>query len=54
MATSCDPINGFCKCDKGWEGKRCDKPCRSDKFGENCAKNCQCSPGQLCNPVDGK
>ncbi|XP_045583404.1 protein draper isoform X1 [Procambarus clarkii] len=49
----CHPWFGICECKAGWAGETCTRACPFYKFGEKCAKNCQCRNGAFCDPVDG-
>ena len=51
---SCDPISGFCSCDPGYHGDRCDTPCPLGTFGKDCQSKCRCMNGSVCGHVSGK
>lgn len=49
----CDPYDGKCLCQKGYQGSRCDMICPPDHYGENCQEICQCKNNGTCHHISG-
>lgn len=58
---TCDCLNGgscqarsqSCRCQPGWTGGRCEEPCLSGFYGEECALSCGCGDNSTCSVMTG-
>lgn len=50
---ACDHVSGRCQCPTGFEGSRCDTPCRNGYYGPNCNFRCGCMNDAPCDAFTG-
>lgn len=54
--SSCEQISGRCVCVRGWEGLRCDSPCKTGFYGHGCKEECPKTEfgNKTCDHVTGE
>ncbi|ELU03808.1 hypothetical protein CAPTEDRAFT_199255, partial [Capitella teleta] len=55
--TECEALTGICtdyQCDRGWtDTPYCQTACLENTWGINCAKECHCLSGVICDRING-